>query len=653
MAGGSTEAVLLKQLQTLYNVGAIGNLTDGQLLERCTSGCDGAVEAAFAALVERHGPMVLRVCQQVLGDSHDAQDAFQATFLVLVRRADSIRKYDSVASWLYGVAQRVAQRARADVARRRAHERRVAAVAAASVGDGNGHECWPELHEEIAGLPDKYRAAVVLCYLEGLTTEAAARRLGCPQGTVLSRLSRAREQLRRRLTRRGLAVPAELLAVGWAPNGASAAVPIALADATIRAALPYAAGQVSAGSVPASVAALAGTILRTTLMAKIKMTMVALSMLGVVAIGAVGFARQNPEDREPRGVQPAEGTRPVGAPDRARGDKEEIQGTWRVISAQDNGRPIPEKANGGKQTEGLKLLITSDTITFKLGDEIQAKGTYKLDPTKDPKWIDLSERDSRHAPGIYVLQGDELTICYNEAGTERPNKFASEPNTPNPRSTQTPNDVLIMLRREIAVAAGADDRPSAKKESKPPGLGARLLEFRIVADLKHDRAASEQALGPEGREKPPTGYRWVRLESRHDDRYEGAIIREEGVAPAARRYLLVKLDTYNVNEGDLARVYKTEDERRFPAIGFRFKPDGSRRFGDLTRTHLPEDGGLFKYRLAIIVEGAVLSSPFIAAEVRDGAIIELGGMEPMPEEVDRLVKLLNSAVPPDAESTKK
>src|SRR4051794_36810369 len=138
MAGGSTEALVSKHLHTLYNVGAIGNLTDGQLLERFTSGGDGSAEATFTALVERHGPMVLRVCHQVLGDAHDAQDAFQATFLVLVRRAGSVRQHDSVASWLYGVAHRVARRAKADAARRRAHERRVAVPE--PIGDGDRPE---------------------------------------------------------------------------------------------------------------------------------------------------------------------------------------------------------------------------------------------------------------------------------------------------------------------------------------------------------------------------------------------------------------------------------------------------------------------------------------------------------------------------------
>src|SRR5205823_11635567 len=138
----SVDAVDLRHLHTLYRVGVIGDLTDGQLLERYVDGRDGdeASEAGFAALVERHGPMVLRVCRQILGDAHDAEDAFQATFLVLACRAGSVRKRDSVASWLHGVAQRLARRSKADAARRRAHERRRAAITATIVespGDGD------------------------------------------------------------------------------------------------------------------------------------------------------------------------------------------------------------------------------------------------------------------------------------------------------------------------------------------------------------------------------------------------------------------------------------------------------------------------------------------------------------------------------------
>ncbi|HEV3122146.1 MAG TPA: RNA polymerase sigma factor, partial [Isosphaeraceae bacterium] len=206
MAAESTDAVLLKHLPSLYHVGAAGTLTDGQLLDRFLVGSSEVAEAAFTALLDRHGPMVLRVCRHVLGNMDDTHDAFQATFLVLVRHAGSLRKRECLASWLYGVAQRVALRARVDLARRRTHERRSTEMAADSFACASSFEGWPELHEEIARLPEKYRAPIILCYFEGLTTELAAQKLGCPLGTVLSRLARARDRLRTQLTRRGMAL---------------------------------------------------------------------------------------------------------------------------------------------------------------------------------------------------------------------------------------------------------------------------------------------------------------------------------------------------------------------------------------------------------------------------------------------------------------
>ena len=141
--------------------------------------------------------MVLRVCREALSDSHDAEDAFQSTFLVLLRKAGSVRNLDSVASWLHGVACRVSRRARSDAIQRKAHEQRGAEIRASRHGcKADEPESWTELHEEIARLPARYREPLVLCYLEGLTTGAAAQRLRCPQGTMLSRLSRGRERLR-------------------------------------------------------------------------------------------------------------------------------------------------------------------------------------------------------------------------------------------------------------------------------------------------------------------------------------------------------------------------------------------------------------------------------------------------------------------------
>ena len=276
----------MRYLCTLYRVGVVGDLTDGQLLERFVAGRDESAEAGFAALVERHGPMVLRVCQQILGDAHDAEDAFQATFLVLARRAGSVRNRESVASRLYGIAQRVARRSQADSARRREHERRSVAMItmeSSDYTDRHPSENWPELHEEVDRLPEKYREAIVLCYLDGMTTEVAARRLGCAQGTIMSRLSRGRERLRLRLTRRGLAPAISLLTAGLSADGAKAAVPAALAHSLLQAAMQTTAGTTAAGGVPATVAALTEGVLR--------MMMVRTRLRGIVgaavAIGAI------------------------------------------------------------------------------------------------------------------------------------------------------------------------------------------------------------------------------------------------------------------------------------------------------------------------------------------------------------------------------
>jgi len=283
----------LRYLCTLYRVGVVGDLTDGQLLERFVAGRDESAEAGFAALIERHGPMVLRVCRQILGDAHDAEDAFQATFLVLARRAGSVRKRESLASWLYGIAHRVARRSQADSSRRREHERRRAAMITMELSDDTDRhpsEDWPELHEEVDRLPEKYREAIVLCYLEGLTTEAAARRLACAQGTILSRLSRGRERLRQQLTRRGLAPAVGLLTAGLSADGAKAAVPAALAHSLVQAATQMAAGTTAAGGGPATVAALTEGVLRMMVRSRLRGIVGAVLAVGALAAGMGMFA---------------------------------------------------------------------------------------------------------------------------------------------------------------------------------------------------------------------------------------------------------------------------------------------------------------------------------------------------------------------------
>jgi RNA polymerase sigma factor (sigma-70 family) len=280
-----------RQVRRLYRAGAVGGLTDAQLLERYASRGGEEAEAAFAALVERHGPMVLRVCRAVLRDGHEAGDAFQATFLVLVRKAHSLWVRDSLGPWLHQVAFRVASCARSASARRRRHER------GASLGEAStrAHADWDDLgealHAEIHRLPEPYRAAVVLCDLEGLTQDEAARRLGLPLGTVRSRLARGRDRLRRRLVLRGLAPSAGLAWLALAADRACASVPSSLADATTRLCQEFAEGGRIAARASGPAAGLARAMLRRMLMTRLKLAGAVLLTAGCLASAAVRFVK--------------------------------------------------------------------------------------------------------------------------------------------------------------------------------------------------------------------------------------------------------------------------------------------------------------------------------------------------------------------------
>jgi RNA polymerase sigma factor (sigma-70 family) len=272
-------STVLRYLNKVATLRRSGGLSDGALLERFAARGE---EAAFEALVQRHGPMVLGVCRRVLGDAQDAEDAFQATFLVLVRSARAVGKAASVGSWLHGVAHRTALKARAARAARRKHERRAPIMA----NNGPGAEAaWGELRqvldEEVGRLPEACRGPFVLCYLEGKTYDEAARLLGCPKGTVSTRLTRARELLRARLTRRGLALSAGLLATALSQSAAPA-VPPALTAATVSAA--------ASPAVAPQVAALTEGVLKAMLMSKCKVATAVLLAVGVVVSGIGGFA---------------------------------------------------------------------------------------------------------------------------------------------------------------------------------------------------------------------------------------------------------------------------------------------------------------------------------------------------------------------------
>jgi RNA polymerase sigma factor (sigma-70 family) len=283
-------------------------VTDAQLLERFATQRD---EAAFELLVWRHQRLVLGVCRRVLRNPHDAEDAFQATFLTLVRKAGSIGKREAVASWLYQVAYRIALRAQAGAAKRAAREKlgldlSQAEAPADPQADGLGGDLWRLLEREISCLPEKYRAPVVLCYLEGKTYEEAARELGCPKGTVSTWLTHAREWLRSRLARDGLALSGGVLATVLCRHAAVAAAPAALVDTTVEAAVLYAAGAGPvAGIISDQVVALTKGALRAMGMTKLKIAMmqVAVCLFGL-GTGWTAFQAlaAGPAEVQPKGT---------------------------------------------------------------------------------------------------------------------------------------------------------------------------------------------------------------------------------------------------------------------------------------------------------------------------------------------------------------
>jgi RNA polymerase sigma-70 factor (ECF subfamily) len=231
-------------------------MTDGQLLNRYVHTRE---EAAFEAPVWRHGPMVLGVCRRILRDPHDAHDAFQATFLVLIRKAASVAPPAMLPNWLHGVARQTAVRARSVPAKRRLRERQVTHLPEPPAREtAPWHDLRPLLDQELACLPSYYRAAVVLCDLEGKTHQQAARHLGWPVGTLVSRLSRGRRILAKRLTRRGLVLTGATLAALLSQNVSSAYLLTSLVSSTVQAGSPFGAGQAfGAGIISPTVIALA------------------------------------------------------------------------------------------------------------------------------------------------------------------------------------------------------------------------------------------------------------------------------------------------------------------------------------------------------------------------------------------------------------
>jgi cobalt-zinc-cadmium efflux system membrane fusion protein len=391
-----------------------GALPDRVLLEHFLKRRDGC---AFAALVERHGPLVLGVCRRVLQHAQDAEDAFQATFLVLARKAASIVRRESVGSWLYGVASRIALKARARSARARRREAPLQELPGPeAAGRWDDNDFRAVLDEELNRLPDKYRIAVVLCYLEGKTTAEAAQAIGCARGTLLSRLARARERLRPRLARRGLALPAAVTVLGLAQT-ARAAVPLALARSTVDAVRAQFAGTSAGASISAHAAILARGALRAMFFSKLRALALALLAAGALAMGATLLAERAGAARS--------GDAPI--PERVSGNPDAVR------------LPGPAAAKLGVRTGEVKPRVAPRVRLLKLA------GTLTLDPMRLES-VRCRVRGeivevAKIKTGDTVSKGDLLAVVASKELAEEKSKLV---------------DALEQLRLDKEILAGAE-----------------------------------------------------------------------------------------------------------------------------------------------------------------------------------------------------
>lgn len=423
---------------------------DAELLERFVGRRD---EAAFEALLHRHGSLVFGVCRRLLVNPHDAADAFQATFLILARKAGSVGRRELLGNWLYGVAHRVAARARKNLLRQRSRER--AGVDLAEVPDAE-RSLEPDLvlalHEEVRRLPDKYRGPVVLCYLEGKTGEEAARELNCPATTVKGRLSLAREMLRTRLARRGVTLTAGLLAASTLTTPA----PAALLEGTIRAASSFAAGGAVAGGASAGALALTQGVIRSMLLSQLKLVAAAVLSVAVLA-GAGGLAYHTLATEPP--------ARDDKKADKPKDDADAILGSWHVVAVEQEGKEVKDRMKSS-------MVITREKIVSRVGD-VERLIAYKLDPTTKPKAIDITYLDARATvPCVYALEGDTLKLCIpiahkDDRPADKATREGGRGGHVRPTEVATregSGTMLIVLRHAAEGKEQARDKPKQDKD---------------------------------------------------------------------------------------------------------------------------------------------------------------------------------------------
>jgi RNA polymerase sigma factor (sigma-70 family) len=392
MANLLTTAVA-RQLGSLFEGGSVVGLSDRQLLERFNAQPDETAQAAFEALVSRHGPMVLGICRQSLGDLQHAEDAFQAVFFVLARRARSIQNPDLLGNWLYGVALRTARKSKRRLSRQLANEANAAIRReeqdSRAIGSAEetaiAREHAQALYHEIARLPFAFRSPVVLCYFEGLSLDEAAQRLGCPAGTVHSRLDRARNKLRRGLIRRGIVLSGTALAGMLEAKAEWAAISPSLADIATRGAMRFANRNAVAGVLSASATTLAHFVLRSMVVKKLALAAIALLFLGTLTtVGLMGPTLARPAQL----AQPP--NRQAGKPDIPQNPKADdaepkpAVGRMFVVGhvLDPNGKPMPGAAVAVYARTRLpgRLPSIASLGQGPLGDDrTDAAGRFRID----------------------------------------------------------------------------------------------------------------------------------------------------------------------------------------------------------------------------------------------------------------------------------
>ncbi len=505
----SGKDAIARELQTILVVGTVGGLSDGQLLARFVAGRE---EAVFEAIIHRHGAMVWGVCRRILQDHHDAEDAFQATFLVLARKAASVVPRENVGNWLHGVAYRTAVKARTTRAKRRVRESQVQDTPEPEAGSqGDWNSLSESLDRELNRLPEKYRIPIVLCELEGKTHRQASEQLGWPIGTVSGRLSRARALLATRLARRGVALSAAGLAAMLARESAAAGMPAGLVGPTVRAASLFAAqgATAMAGAVPAGVAALTQEVLKTMLLSKIKIAVAALVACVAVVAGGFGLVSRaqttGPGSRGEvrRGPSNEQKAQAKGA---AKAKIKASARTPRVASAS------PDDGAADVDPAARELRVTFDQDMDR-GMSVATSGggpTDPLDPSARARWA--GARTIVVPLKLRPNQDYELSI-----NTERFQNFTNKrgrPAVPYPIRFRTAGGQAKGAKKGAAANADAPAR-TPRVASATPDDGAfdvdpatRELRVTFDQDMSHD-SMSILGDGPSFPADPAGQARWV------------------------------------------------------------------------------------------------------------------------------------------------